>query len=150
MRAADLEQVMEIATSLPDAPHWPQSAYKNALNPDSTPRRIALVIVPVACAPKPSAVLGFTVISLLPPQAELETIAVAAESQRRGLGQQLFHALANELQNAGVREIFLEVRASNRVALGFYRSLGFGQTGRRPRYYTDPVEDALMMNLLLE
>ena len=150
MKADDLEQVMEIATSLPDAPHWPQSAYKNALKPDSTPRRIALVIVPVACAAKPGAVLGFTVISLLPPQAELESIAVAAESQRRGLGRQIFHALANELKKAGVREIFLEVRASNRVALGFYRSLGFGQTGLRPRYYSDPVEDALMMSLLIE
>ena len=150
MTAADLEQVMEIAASLPDAPHWPQSAYANALNPDSTPRRIALVIVPAASAPKPSAVLGFTVASLLPPQAELETIAVAAASQRRGLGRQLFHALANELQSAGAREVALEVRASNRAALGFYRSLGFGQTGRRPRYYTDPVEDAVLMSLLLE
>lgn len=150
MKAADLKEVMEIAASLPDAPHWPQSAYKNALNLDSMPRRIALVIASVACAPKPSAVLGFTVISLLPPQAELETIAVAAKSQRRGLGQQIFQALANELKKAGVREIFLEVRASNRAALGFYRSLGFGQTGLRPRYYTDPVEDALMMSLLLE
>lgn len=149
MKADDLEQVMEIATSLPDAPHWPQSAYKNAMDPDATPHRIALVIVPVACARKPSAVLGFTVISLLPPQAELETIAVVAESRRRGLGRQIFHALANELKKAGVREIFLEVRASNRVALGFYRSLGFGQTGLRPRYYSDPVEDALVMSLLI-
>ena len=133
---------MEIATSLPDAPHWPQSAYQNALNPDSTPRRIALVIVPSRRS-EASAVLGFTVVSLLPPQAELETIAVAAQSQRRGLGRQLFQALANELQSAGVREIFLEVRASNRVALGFYRSRASAKPAAGPRYYTDPVEDAV-------
>jgi ribosomal-protein-alanine N-acetyltransferase len=149
MKAADLEQVISIAASLPDAPHWPQSAYANALNPDSTPRRIALVIVPAAADPTQSAILGFAVASLLPPQAELETIAVAAGSQRRGLGRQLSHALAGELRAADVCELLLEVRGSNRAALAFYRSLGFAETGRRPRYYADPVEDAVLMRLIL-
>jgi ribosomal-protein-alanine N-acetyltransferase len=149
MRAADLEQVISIAASLPNAPRWPQSAYANALNPDSTPRRIALVIVPATADPVSNAVLGFTVASLLAPQAELETIAVAPSSQRCGLGRQLFHALARELAEAGNRELALEVRASNWVALAFYRSLGFEGTGLRPRYYIDPQEDAVMMKLAL-
>jgi len=149
MRVADLEQVISIAASLPGAPRWPQSAYLNALNPDATPRRIALVIVPAAADPAPGAILGFTVASLLPPQAELETIAVAAASQRRGLGRQLFHALAVGLREAGVRELALEVRASNRAALEFYCSLGWDKTGLRPRYYTDPIEDAVLMSLIL-
>jgi ribosomal-protein-alanine N-acetyltransferase len=149
MKAADLEQVISIAASLPDAPHWPQSAFADALNPDSTPRRIALVIVPAAADPTQSAILGFTVASLLPPLAELESIAVAPASQRCGLGRQLFQALARELRAADVRDLLLEVRASNRVALGFYRSLGFGQSSLRPRYYTDPIEDALMLSLTL-
>ena len=101
MTAGDLAGVMEIATGLPDAPHWPQSAYANALNPDSTPRRIALVIVSAAADATPSALLGFAVASLLPPQAELETIAVTPASQRRGLGRQLFLALAGELARGG-------------------------------------------------
>ena len=117
MTAADLDRVMEIAASLPDAPHWPQSAYANALNPDSTPRRIALVIVPAGSEARRRP--GFTVGSLLPPQAELETIAVAAASQRRGLGRRLFHALAGELRSCGAScDLLLEVRASNRAALG--------------------------------
>ena len=149
MTASDQAGVMEIATGLPDAPHWPQSAYANALNPGSTPRRIALVIVSAAADATPSALLGFTVASLLPPQAELETIAVTPASQRRGLGRQLFFALAGELAEEGARDLALEVRASNRAALGFYRSLGFSETGRRPRYYTDPVEDAVLMSLAL-
>ena len=101
MTAADLEQVIAIAASLPHAPHWPQSAYLTALNPDSTPRRIALVIVSAAARSTPGAVLGFAVASLLPPQAELETIAVAAGSQRRGLARQIIHALASELREGG-------------------------------------------------
>jgi ribosomal-protein-alanine N-acetyltransferase len=149
MRAADLEQVSSIAAILPDAPHWPQSAYANALNPDSTPRRIALVIVPAAVDPTHRGVFGFTVASLLPPKAELETIAVAASSQRCGLGRRLFHALAGKLEAADAHEILLEVRASNRAALAFYRSLGFVETALRPRYYADPVEDAVLMSLTL-
>jgi [ribosomal protein S18]-alanine N-acetyltransferase len=141
MTAADLTRVMEIAASLPESPRWPESAYLDALNPESAPRRIALVAAVSEIAQ------GFAVASLLPPQAELETIAVAAGSQRLGLGRILFEAIANELGSAGVLEIVLEVRESNRAAIAFYRSAGFGQTGLRPAYYVDPIEDAVLMRL---
>jgi ribosomal-protein-alanine N-acetyltransferase len=63
------------------------------------------------------------------------------------LARHLFAALAVELALAGILEIILEVRASNAAALGLYRLLGFAETGRRPRYYHDPVEDAVLMRL---
>jgi len=141
MTAADLARALEIAASLPESPHWPESAYLDALNPESTPSRIALV------AARSEEVEGFVVASLLPPQAELESIAVAAGSQRRGLGRMLFDALLRELRTGGVLEITLEVRASNDAALAFYRRAGFVQTGARPAYYADPVEDAVLMRL---
>jgi ribosomal-protein-alanine N-acetyltransferase len=144
MTAADVGRVREIAASLPDSPHWPESAYLDALNPESAPRRIALVAVSLDPAGS-SHVEGFTVASLLPPQAELESIAVAASSQRRGHGRMLFDDLVSELRKAGVLQITLEVRASNHAALAFYRRAGFVQTGTRRAYYADPVEDALLM-----
>jgi ribosomal protein S18 acetylase RimI-like enzyme len=143
MTAADLTRVVEIAASLPEAPHWPEAAYLDALNPESTPHRIALV----AAGLRPKSVQGFTVASLLPPQAELESIAVAAGGQRRGLGRMLLEALVNNLRAAGGFEIGLEVRASNRPALAFYRCAGFGQIGLRRAYYVDPIEDAVLMRL---
>jgi len=143
MTVADVTRVLEIAASLPEAPQWLEAAYLTALNPESSPSRIALV----AAEPGPGSVQGFTVASLLPPQAELESIAVAAGSQQRGLGRLLFEALVNDLRAAGVLEIILEVRASNRPALAFYRSAGFGQAGLRRAYYIDPIEDALLMRL---
>jgi [ribosomal protein S18]-alanine N-acetyltransferase len=145
MVAADLDRVIAIAESLPDAPQWARLIYLKALDPDSTPRRIALV----ATGPTPAEIAGFTIASLLVPQAELETIAVSAASQRHGLGRRLFSALAGELKRAGANELIIEVRASNAPALAFYRSLGFVETGRRPRYYVDPVEDAVLMHLSL-
>jgi len=145
MSAADLERVMEVAASLRDAPQWQASAYAAAMNPDHAPRRIALVAEEF----ESGAAAGFLVASLTPPEAELETIAVAAEGQRRGLGGLLFRALVAELRTGQVTGLSLEVRASNQAARGFYRAQGLRETGRRPRYYADPEEDAVLMLLNL-
>jgi ribosomal-protein-alanine N-acetyltransferase len=145
MTHADLDEVIGIAESLQHAPQWPRSAYETALNPEAAPPRVALV----AQAPETGDVLGFAVASLLPPQAELESIAVAAEHQRRGVARRLFAAMAAGLKTAQVTEVLLEVRASNASALAFYRAAGFAETGRRPRYYADPIEDAVLLGLRL-
>lgn len=149
MTAADLYQVLAIARNLPTAPHWPQSAWLNAINQESAPRRIALVMSASWAGPPPGSILGFAVASLVPPQSELESIAVAPESQRLGLGESLFQALEAELKAAGVDDLLLEVGASNHPALAFYRALGFVKTGLRPGYYADPIEDAVLMHLPL-
>ena len=54
-----------------------------------------------------------------------------------------------EIEAAEVTEVLLEVRASNQQATAFYRALGFAESGRRLRYYADPVEDAVLMSLRL-
>jgi [ribosomal protein S18]-alanine N-acetyltransferase len=147
MAVSDLDRILEIAGSSPHAPRWPRSIYESALSPNSTPRRISLVASRVPS--KSGTIVGFAIASLLPPQAELESIVAAPKCRRHGLGRRLFGTLAQELIQAGVRDFFLEVRVSNQPALAFYRSLGFVQTGLRPRYYVDPVEDAFQMRLLL-
>jgi ribosomal-protein-alanine N-acetyltransferase len=95
-------------------------------------------------------VVGFLIARLLAPEAELETIGVATEGQRRGTGRRLLGAMVEELREAGVHEAILEVRASNQAALRFYRELGWRETGRRQRYYADPEEDAVLMSLRLD
>jgi ribosomal-protein-alanine N-acetyltransferase len=145
MTPADIDAILEIANTLNHAPHWPASAYQSALDPAATPRRIALV----ADDPHTGNLLGFTISSLLPPQAELETIAVAAASQRQGVARRLFAATLDALTTAQITDLLLEVRASNAPALAFYNALGFATTGGRPRYYADPPEDALLLQLRL-
>jgi ribosomal-protein-alanine N-acetyltransferase len=143
MTAADLDRVIEMAAALEHAPHWPRSAYVVALDPDAVPRRVALV----AAEAEPDGVAGFAIASLIPPQAELESIAVTAASQRRGVARRLFAALLAEFEPHGITEVILEVRASNQPALELYSSIGFTETARRPRYYVDPVEDAILLAL---
>ncbi len=145
MTAADLAQVQAIAEKLSEAPRWPPSAYLTAIDPDAAPCRIALV-----AADLPSgSVLAFAVASLLPPQAELETIAVSPASQRRGVGRKILTFLMGKLKAAGVDELLLEVRSSNLPAIALYRAQGFIPCGLRPGYYLDPVEDAVLMSLSL-
>jgi len=143
MEIDDLGRVMEIAAGLEHAPHWPLPAYVAALDLDALPRRICLV----AEDPDPGNVVAFAVACQIGPQAELESIAVAVAHQRRGLARRLFTALLAEFEAAGVTEVLLEARASNLPALRFYLALGFVETGRRPGYYADPVEDAVLLHL---
>jgi ribosomal-protein-alanine N-acetyltransferase len=150
MLKADLARVLEIASALSHAPHWPTEVYQRALDPTALPRRIALVAegpnldeVP----PGGPLVAGFAVAGVIPPQAEIETIAVAIEGQRRGVGRLLLSAILQELRSLDVTEVLLEARESNHPALGLYSSLGFERTGVRTRYYADPEEDAVLMAL---
>lgn len=145
LREADLERVVEIAQSLKEAPDWPRHLYVDALRPESLARRLALV----ATDRKSGEVIGFAIASTLPPEAELETIAVAAHAQRCGIGRRLLVALVDELQQAGVEALLLEVRASNAAAIHFYQSQSLKKTGVRKRYYADPREDAVLMMLRL-
>jgi ribosomal-protein-alanine N-acetyltransferase len=150
MQTGDIPRVLQIAESLFHAPHWPVSAYETAINQESEPRRIALVAEsPESDTPDSDAVAGFVVASLVAGEAELESIAVAADSQRHRCGGQLLVQLLAVLRELHVTRINLEVRASNQPALKLYRRQGFRETGRRVGYYADPVEDAVLMSLEL-
>lgn len=145
MTVTDLDKVIVIAESLKDAPKWPREAYLRALDPEGTVPRLSLV-----AEDQGHGMVGFAIASVAPPDAELETIAVAAASQRRGVARQLFDEMSRLLRGAGVTTIALEVRGSNVPALSLYKGLGFHEVGKRQGYYIDPVDDAILMRLRFE
>ena len=79
----------------------------------------------------------------VPPQADVMNVAVSPALRRRGIARALFAALERRLPE--IDELVLEVRATNSSAIALYRTLGFEQVGRRPNYYLDPREDALIL-----
>ena len=81
--------------------------------------------------------------STLPPDADLQTIAVAADAQGRGIAARLLRALLDRAAARGATRIVLEVRADNEAAQALYRRFGFAQVARRARYYPDG-SDALI------
>jgi ribosomal-protein-alanine N-acetyltransferase len=76
-------------------------------------------------------------------------LATRPDCRRRGVARSLLAALLDHARAHRVRLVLLEVRRSNTAALRLYAAAGFSAAGVRPRYYSDPVEDALLMKLAL-
>ena len=78
-------------------------------------------------------------------ETDMMKLAVAPEARRQGTGRALVLALVDALTEKGSHSLMLEVRVSNTPAQKLYESLGFSQVGRRPKYYVNPREDALIL-----
>ena len=78
-------------------------------------------------------------------EADMMNIAVSTQYRRMGIAQELVERLVKLLQEKDVYSLTLEVRASNEPAKALYSKLGFEQVGRRPNYYRNPKEDALIL-----
>lgn len=78
-------------------------------------------------------------------QADVMTIGVRPHARGQGIGATILGELLAWSREAGAREIFLDVRPSNEGAIGLYESRGFVEIGRRPRYFRNPVEEAVEM-----
>ena len=80
-------------------------------------------------------------------ETDMMNVAVTADFRRQGIAEKLVMALVEELKAMESHRLTLEVRASNTPAQGLYEKLGFTQVGRRPKYYQNPREDALILRL---
>jgi ribosomal-protein-alanine N-acetyltransferase len=111
----------------PEAAHWAASDY---LSHDLL----------VACMEK--TVAGFLVFrTVAPGEREILNLAVSPDFRRRGIGRALIRAVTGGYQGL----IFLEVRESNTSARKFYNSLNFKDVMRRDKYYSEPLEAAIVM-----
>lgn len=77
--------------------------------------------------------------------ADMMNLAVAPEYRRMGIGEKLVAELIRQLKENEVSCLTLEVRISNNSAISLYTKLGFVEVGRRPGYYHNPREDALIL-----
>lgn len=136
MEARDLPSVMEIdALSLPRP--WSAAIWRGELG---SPYGLYLVLE------ERGEVFGQIGVRHVLGELHVTTIAVKPEYRRRGHARALIAAALAAYPNAS--HVHLEVRPTNVEAIALYESLGFRETGRRPRYYGD--EDALLMTLNLD
>lgn len=97
--------------------------------------------------------LGFVSAYSIEKEMEIVNVGVRADLRRQGLALDLLYFFLDQAQDRQVERIFLEVRVSNRAALGLYARTGFVHTGLRKGYYTNTGEDALLLtwtNLVLK
>lgn len=78
-------------------------------------------------------------------EAEIASVCVDPAYRRLGGGTKLLQTLLMQARLSGAQNVYLEVRASNRAAQELYRCAGFECIGVRKRYYTNPLEDAVLM-----
>ncbi len=90
-------------------------------------------------------VLGYCNLRLIADEGEIERICVRPGFRGLGVGRMLMNEMINSAWWHGARGITLEVRESNDPARRLYEAFGFIEQGVRKNYYSDPVEDAIIM-----
>jgi ribosomal-protein-alanine N-acetyltransferase len=146
--AADVVGVVALERAIAEAPHWAEGEYAAMVRVDeaaSAVRRCFFV------AEAEGLLLGFAVGKMIWSSgggvAELESVAVEAAARRSGVGRALCAAVVDWCGELGAAAVELEVRAGSVGAIALYEGLGFVGIGRRPGYYREPLEEALLMRL---
>ena len=133
----DIEDVLAIQAASPEIAQWSLWDYD----------RVARGEMPGwVTESERGEIAGFIVARRIANDLEILNFAVRPTARRQGIGAALLGEalLWGSAFSAG--QAFLEVRASNLAALRFYEQHKFQVTGRRPRYYTAPIEDALVLS----
>ncbi len=137
---ADLPAMMSLEKRAATAAHWSAEQYETLFS-GSNPGRVALIMI------EESSIAAFVIARVLGDEWEIENIAVAGPARRRGLGTRLLGELLDMARAQGAAAMFLEVRESNRAARALYEKWAFLESGRRPIYYKNPQEDAILYRL---
>jgi ribosomal-protein-alanine N-acetyltransferase len=137
---SDLDAVLAIEQASRTAAHWPRAQYETAMGNNQT-----LFLI----AERGDEVVGFILASTAIQEWELENVAVLPSVRRQRIGLALINALISAAEEAVATEIRQEIRASNLAAQRLGQRAGFIQDGRRPGYYRDPQEDALLFKYLV-
>ena len=136
----DVDQISEIER-LSFTDPWSAGSFRSLVEDDRVFFRVAVG--------KDALVVGYLVAWFVLDEAEIANLAVDPAVRGRGIGAALLETALREGARRGTAAIYLDVRDSNAAARALYRSRGFAEVARRPRYYRRPVEDAVVMRKLL-
>jgi [ribosomal protein S18]-alanine N-acetyltransferase len=118
--------------------HWRIEAFKNECN---NPMGSYWVLMDEANQQLLGYVGGWQVME----EAHITTVAIHPQARGANLGELLFTHLLGHFKANNVNCLMLEVRVTNFSAQNLYYKYGFKLAGRRPRYYQDNDEDALLL-----
>jgi ribosomal-protein-alanine N-acetyltransferase len=95
--------------------------------------------------------MGYAIMMMVLDEAHLLNVSIAKKFQGRGLGSSLLDYLIEVARGHGGQTMFLEVRPSNKAAIGLYEKFGFNEFSVRKGYYpaANGREDAILMGLAL-
>lgn len=155
LESRDVEAILAIQAACPEIAQWTAWDYDRVArgemagwvateNADLGVER-AVEVGAEGAAEGSAEIAGFLVARRLSSELEILNFAVESEWRRCGIGAALLTEALQWAQTFQATQAILEVRASNLAALRFYERHKFEVVGRRPRYYTAPGEDALLL-----
>lgn len=147
MSEHDLLEVVEIEEQS-GLSRWGWAAYYSELQ--GANRDLMLIARPLRSSIIESGpIAGYIVARETAGELHINNVAVRVEYRRRGIGAALLGRVLHEGARRKATAAFLEVRSANRAAQALYEKNGFKAIARRANYYTEPLEDAVVMSLVL-
>lgn len=143
-RRGDIDRIIDIERSWHHLSHWSIDSYYRLLNDDSFTSSFVAEIDGETGRPN---IVGFVIFHIAADVSEIYNIAVENGVARSGVGRQLMSASIHESTRRGATKVVLEVRKSNNPAINFYLKFNFRIAGERKNYYSNPIEDAYVMEL---
>lgn len=143
--SSDVDRALGIAADL-GLSYWSRADYLAEIDHSDSHLTVAIASGEMA---------GFMVARRVPgpknggADAEIYNIGVDRRFQRSGIGSYLLRDFIDECEYWSVENIWLDVRSGNGTAILFYEKFGFEEFSIRSRFYRDPVEDGMIMRLLL-
>ena len=143
VKKGDIDRIIDIERSWHHLSHWSVDSYYRLLNDDSfTSSFVAEIDDDV----RPR-IVGFVIFHVAADVSEIYNIAVESSYARSGIGLALMAAAIQESSRRKAEKVILEVRKSNNPAINFYLKFDFRIAGERKNYYSNPIEDAYVMEL---
>ena len=99
---------------------------------------------PETAGGRPRRVVGYAAVFCAADEGNLVSIGVDPDYREMGIGRELLDLSCEMAMDRGITSINLEVRESNTPAIALYEQEGFVCTGKRPSFYRNPTEDALL------
>ncbi len=148
MTEHDLLEVVEIEEST-GLSRWGWAAYYSELQGSNKELMLVARVIDSDRTRMTHRLAGYIVGRMGADELHINNVAVRDSYRRLGIGRLLLNRVLEAGKQSGVPHAFLELRAGNTAALALYEGCGFHVTSRRSKYYSEPVEDALVMMIQL-
>lgn len=135
LRATDLQYIMEIEESCFSAP-WSKNAFESELRHKNSYYN---------CIEIDNKVIGYSGLWKILDEGHIMNVAILPEYREKGYAKKLIKNLFNFCLENEIVSSTLEARESNETAIKLYEKMGFEIAGTRPKYYSKPSEDAIIM-----
>ena len=139
MKKEDLPEILAIeVTSFPTP--WTEGMFLDELRT----AHAQCLVIKIEIEGK-TIIAAYIIFWLVAGEVHLHNLAVKNEFRRQGLAYSMMKLMHHIGAQVGMTRQTLEVRELNHQAISLYRKCGFVVKGKRPRYYSDTNEDALVM-----